>query len=559
MSVMPKTPRELADDYLDAVIAHDPMLATSLGLPDGADRLSDFSPAGLDAEADLARSALAALDTLTAPDDAERRCARLLRERLSASLALHEAGEHLRNVGTLFSPVQQVRGIFLQMPSVTEEDWSVIGARLGRVAEALEGYRAGLSEGMRRQLVAGPGQVEAVMAQLRSWGVDGGWFTAFAGRGPQADRGLLAGAASADAAVAALVDWMAAEYAPAAQAGDDAVGAERYRLHARFWTGSDLDLEEAYAWGWAEYARLGEQMHGAAEQVRPGASPREAMTYLDQHGPAIEGVDAVRAHLQALMDGAIEALQGVHFDLAEPLRRVEAMIAPAGSAAAPYYTPPSMDFSRPGRTWLPTLGRDRFPTWDLVSTWYHEGVPGHHLQLAQWVLVAPQLTRYQSTIGSVSANLEGWALYAERLMDELGFLTEPGERLGYLDAQQMRAVRVIIDIGMHLRLEIPREQGGGVPFRPGERWTPALAREFFGLNSGRPGDFLDSEIIRYLGMPGQAIGYKLGERAWLAGRAAARAVHEGRGEVFDAKAWHMAALSQGSLGLDDLTDELARL
>ncbi|MFZ0157420.1 MAG: DUF885 domain-containing protein, partial [Kineosporiaceae bacterium] len=349
------------------------------------------------------------------------------------------------------------------------------------------------------------------------------------------------------------------EYAPAAQAGHDAVGAERYRLHARFWTGSNLDLEEAYAWGWAEYARLGEQMRAAAEQVRPGASPREAMTYLDQHGPAIEGVDAVRAHLQALMDGAIEALQGVHFDLAEPLRRVEAMIAPAGSAAAPYYTPPSMDFSRPGRTWLPTLGRDRFPTWDLVSTWYHEGVPGHHLQLAQWVLVAPQLTRYQSTIGSVSANLEGWALYAERLMDELGFLTEPGERLGYLDAQQMRAVRVIIDIGMHLGLEIPSEQGGGVPFRPGERWTPALAREFFGLNSGRPGDFLDSEIIRYLGMPGQAIGYKLGERAWLAGRAAARALHEGRGEVFDAKAWHMAALSQGSLGLDDLTDELSRL
>ncbi|MFZ0160956.1 MAG: DUF885 family protein, partial [Kineosporiaceae bacterium] len=195
---MPKTPRELADDYLDRVIAHDPMLATSLGLPDGADRLSDFSPAGLDAEADLARSALAALDAqdaqdaLPAADDAERRCARLLRERMSASLALHEAGEHLRNVGTLFSPVQQVRGIFLQMPSATEEDWSVIGARLGRVAEALEGYRAGLGEGMRRRLVAGPGQVEAVVAQLRSWGADGGWFTAFAGRGPQAHRELLA-------------------------------------------------------------------------------------------------------------------------------------------------------------------------------------------------------------------------------------------------------------------------------------------------------------------------------------------------------------------------------
>ncbi len=370
---------------------------------------------------------------------------------------------------------------------------------------------------------------------------------------------LATAAAAADAAVADLALWLGTEYAAAAESGPDAVGAERYRLHARYWTGSNLDLEEAYAWGWAEYARLDAEMRAAAELVLPGASPREAMTHLDTHGPAIEGVEAVRVHLQALMDDAIEALQGVHFDLADPLLRVEAMIAPAGSAAAPYYTGPSMDFSRPGRTWLPTLGRTRFPTWDLVSTWYHEGVPGHHLQLAQWVLVAPQLTRYQSTIGSVSANLEGWALYAERLMEELGFLTEPGERLGYLDAQQMRAVRVIIDIGMHLQLEIPREQGVADPFRPGERWTPASAREFFGLNSGRPGDFLDSEIIRYLGMPGQAIGYKLGERAWLAGREAARAAHAARGEVFDARAWHMAALSQGSLGLDDLADELARL
>jgi uncharacterized protein (DUF885 family) len=273
----------------------------------------------------------------------------------------------------------------------------------------------------------------------------------------------------------------------------------------------------------------------------------------------VEGVAAVRDRLQQMMDDAVTALDGVHFDLAEPVRRVEAMIAPEGSAAAPYYTRPALDFSRPGRTWLPTLGRERFPLWDLVSTWYHEGVPGHHLQLAQWVYVSGQLSRYQSSVGSVSANVEGWALYAERLMDELGFLTDPGARLGYLDAQQLRAVRVIIDIGMHLELPIPDDQGVPEPFAPGQRWTPRLAREFFGLNSGRPAAFLDSELVRYLGAPGQAITYKLGERAWLAGREAARRAHAGRGEAFDAKAWHMAALSQGSLGLDDLVDELAAL
>ncbi len=231
---------------------------------------------------------------------------------------------------------------------------------------------------------------------------------------------------------------------------------------------------------------------------------------------------------------------------------MESRIAPPGSAAAPYYTPPSEDFSRPGRTWLPTMGETRFPVYDLVSTWYHEGVPGHHLQLAQWKHVAQNLSRYQASVGMVSANAEGWALYAERLMDELGFLTDPERRLGYLDAQMMRAVRVIIDIGMHLELAIPDSS----PFHPGERWTPELAQEFFGSHSSRPADFVESELTRYLSMPGQAIGYKLGERAWLLGRANARARH---GDAFDPKAWHMAALSQGSLGLDDLVDELSAL
>jgi uncharacterized protein (DUF885 family) len=257
-----------------------------------------------------------------------------------------------------------------------------------------------------------------------------------------------------------------------------------------------------------------------------------------------------------MMDEAIAALDGVHFDLAEPVRRVEAMIAPPGSAAAPYYTRPAQDFSRPGRTWLPTLGRERFPLWNLVSIWYHEGVPGHHLQLAQWAHVSTELSTYQTSLGAVSANVEGWALYAERLMDELGYFSDPGERMGYLDEQDLRAVRVVIDIGMHLELPVPDDAEGVLAEHKGQPWTPELARSFLVENSGMESAFLDSELVRYLGIPGQAISYKLGERAWLAGRAAAQQAH---GSAFDLKAWHMAALSQGSLGLDDLTDELAAL
>jgi len=566
------TPRAIADSYVDGVVALDPLVATALGLPEGRDRLPDLSPAGSAALADLARDRLADLEAVPAaagPDGLpaeERRCARLLRERLTAGLAQYEAGESLRALGILNSPVQAVRQIFLLMPLAGEEDWAVVAARLRRVPEAYASFRQSLEEGMARGLLAGPRVTRAVIDQLGTWageGADGdaaGWFGEFAAGGPQPLRAELDGAARLAArAVAGLRAWLEQEYAPAAAAGSDAVGRERYLRSARYWTGADLDPEEVYAWGWEEFGRVDAQLREEAERVLPGAGPRQAMHHLDEHGEAVEGVEAVRAWLQGLMEETIAELDGVHVDLAEPVRRVEAMIAPAGSAAAPYYTRPSLDFARPGRTWLPTLGRTRFPVWDLVSTWYHEGVPGHHLQLAQWVYLASRLSRYQVTLGNVSANSEGWALYAERLMDELGFLTDPGRRMGYLDAQQMRAVRVIIDIGMHLELEIPARQGTPDPFHPGQRWTPDLARGFLGAHCGRPAAFLDSEIIRYLGMPGQAISYKLGERAWLAGREAARRAHAGGGRPFDLKAWHMAALSLGSLGLDDLLEELAVL
>ncbi|GAB4080661.1 DUF885 domain-containing protein [Modestobacter muralis] len=562
----PTTPRQVADAHVEAVCDLDPLVATQLGNRPGDDRLPDTTPDGQEAEAELMRSTLAELDRVLAADPAleqdpiERRCARLLRERLTAALALHEAGEGLRAVSNLFSPVQSIRSVFSMMPTATPENWAVVARRLARVPAAYRGYQESLAAGAERGLLAAPRQVHTVVGQLDAW-LEGPYFAGFVADGPVELRAELdAAAAAADAAVADVRDFLRDTYASQAEGTPDAVGRERYARFARSWNGSDLGsgtgLEDAYAWGWAEHKRILEQQRVLAEQVRPGATPMEAMRWLGEHGEAVDGVEAIRERLQAMMDTAIEALDGVHFDIAGPLRRVESMIAPPGSAAAPYYTRPSLDFSRPGRTWLPTLGKERFPLWDLVSTWYHEGVPGHHLQLAQWVHVAGDLSNYQTTLGGVSANLEGWALYAERLMDELGFLSDPGARLGYLDAQQMRAVRVVVDIGMHLELPVPDDAEGAVAEHRGQPWTPELARAFFGENCGRDADFLDSELVRYLGMPGQAISYKLGERAWLEGRAAAQ---QARGADFDLKAWHMAALSQGSLGLDDLAAELAQL
>jgi uncharacterized protein (DUF885 family) len=115
----------------------------------------------------------------------------------------------------------------------------------------------------------------------------------------------------------------------------------------------------------------------------------------------------------------------------------------------------------------------------------------------------------------------------------------------------MRAVRVVVDIGMHLELPIPAHER----YHPGERWTPELALPFVIERSMFPEDFMRSEVDRYLGLPGQAISYKVGERVWLEARDASRAKH---GDAFDLKEWHRYALDLGSMGLDQLRAELAR-
>ncbi|MBF9067520.1 DUF885 domain-containing protein [Streptacidiphilus fuscans] len=559
-----ETPRRIADAYVDAVAEQNPVTAAYLGVNPGDTRQPDLSPQGFDAEADLARQALARLDALPAEafeDPAEAACARLLRERLTAQLALHEAGDHLRSLSNIGAPIHDVRAIFSVAPSETEQDWAAHVGRMGNVAGAVRGYQATLAEGLRRDLVSGPRQVATVGTQLDSWFGESltdekNWYSSFAADCPADLRAQLdANAEQASVAVAEFCAWLRDTYAPVAADRPDTAGRELYTRSARFHSGADLDLDEAYAWAWTEFHRLEAELVAEADKVKPGATPREASEYLETDGHSVEGVEEIRVWLQDIMDKAIEALDGTHFDIQGKLRRVESRIAPAGSAAAPYYTQPSLDFSRPGRTWLPTMDKTTFPTWQLVSIWYHEGVPGHHLQLASWVAAADTLSRYQVTLGAVSANLEGWALYSERLMDELGFLTDPAHRLGFLDEQMMRTVRVIIDIGMHLGLTIPADS----PFHPGETWTPELGSDFFAAYVGAPAEMRESEIIRYLGWPGQAIGYKLGERAWRRGRDAAKAAAEARGEEFDLKAWHMKALAQGSFGLDDLVAELSAL
>ncbi|MBV8949476.1 MAG: DUF885 domain-containing protein [Actinobacteria bacterium] len=555
---------QLADQYVERFAALDPVEATDYGIKGHESEMTDYSPDGIAARAEDDRATLAAIRRVDRRDDRDRIAAESMQERLSVRVDQYDEGERLRDLRVIGSPVQAIRQCFDLMPYETDEDWHHVAMRLGNVPAAIASLRAALEEGVRRNVVAAQRQAIACAQQAATWGGEepgGGrpfFFTLVdrydaAGTPEGALRATLArNARAATEAYADFARYLRDEYAPKADPRDP-VGAQRYATWAESFTGTKLDLEETYAWGWDELHRIEAQMAKVAERILPGASVPEVIEHLERDpARAIDGVDNLRRWLQDLMDRTIAELDGVHFDIPEPVKRVEAMIAPPGGAAAMYYTGPSEDFSRPGRTWYPTLGKTRFPLWGEVSIAYHEGVPGHHLQVAQVVYLADRLTRFQRTLGWTSGHGEGWALYAERLMGELGYLDVPDYELGMLRAQAMRSVRVVVDIGMHLELPIPAHER----YHPGERWTPELALPFVIERSYFPPEFMASEVDRYLGWPGQAISYKVGERIWLQARDDARARH---GRDFDLKAFHAAALDLGPLGLDQLRRELARV
>ena len=552
---------EIADGYVTAYAALDPTTATAVGIDDHGSHLTDHSPEGVEARDELARSTRRALAAAVPADERDRIAAEYLAERLAASLRLADLGESFRNLNVLGGPIQDTRQVFDLMDRATVDDWERIAERMAEIPASLESARRTLDVGLDRGLVAARRQALGVRAQTASWcGADGArpffeaYIEPFAALpdAPPALRSRLEGVAErATDAFAGITAYLDELYIPRAS-DEDAVGETRYAAWAQYFNGTDLDLVETYEWGWAELRRIESEMRAVCDRILPGASIDETMVHLDDD-PAlvIEGEDAFRGWLQDLLDRSVADLDGTHFDIPAPVRRVEAMLAPPGGGASMYYTPPSEDFTRPGRTWYPTQGMTRFPIWGEVSTCYHEGVPGHHLQCGLLAHLGDTLTRFQRTIGWNSGHGEGWALYAERLMGELGYLDEPAYELGMLRAHALRAVRVVIDIGMHLRLRVPDDEPG----IGGAVWTPALGLQFAFDRARLPDHLVRFEVDRYLGLPGQAISYKIGERVWLETRDAARARH---GDAFDLKAWHAYALDLGPLGLDLLRTELER-
>ncbi|HEX5542992.1 MAG TPA: DUF885 domain-containing protein [Micromonospora sp.] len=551
---------DLANRYVDDWAPLNPTGATYVGITGYDNQLDDLSPDGFAAQAELTRKTLTELDRTEPETESERVAKEAMQERLGLELARYDAGEVTSEINVIASPLHGLRMVFDLMPTEGEEAVANIAARLNQFPRAVEQFKTTLRAAAEAGHVSPQAQMLEVAKQCDIWTDPEGdnFFHGLAAR-LKAEGALAAdleaGAAAATAATAEFGQFLRDEMAPRGRA-EQAAGRERYQLASQYFLGAKIDLDETYAWGFAELARLEDEMRAvAARIVGPGATIDEAVAKLDADpSRTIQGKEAFRDWMQELADRAISELHGTHFDIPEQVRRIECCLAPTSDGAI-YYTGPSEDFSRPGRMWWAVpQGITDFSTWREVTTVYHEGVPGHHLQVGQTQVRAELLNRWQRLLCWCSGHGEGWALYSERLMDELGYLSDPGEKLGMLDAQAFRAARVVVDIGMHLELEIPKDNPFG--FHPGQRWTPELGWEFMRAHCRLPDENLRFELNRYLGWPGQAPSYKVGERIWLQARDEAKAR---KGADFDLKAFHRDALNLGSLGLDPLKAALSRL
>lgn len=481
---------DVAEDYVSRLASLDPILATSAGIAGHDHEMPDFSPAGLLAQADLAGDYIAQAVACPALDDVDLVTRAAMTERLGVFQELYESGELSRELNLVSCPLQRVREVFDLMAQETGEDWQLIAHRLQQVPAALEGYSDSLRHAASQGQIAARRQVLAGIDQAENLAGAASFFDELLHQAQQrADRlpgevlrDLASGVLTARRSYAALSEVLRDELAPQAPL-TDAVGRHRYALLSRAFLGTRIDLDDTYEWGLAELGAIVAEQQRAAERVAgAGATIEEAMSHLESEpSRRIPGATGPQEWLQQACDEAREAMVGPSF----------------------------------------TAGVDT------------DGLDGRIAALNSW----------RRQVCRVVGHDEGWQLYAEQAMADLGLLEDPGHYLAMLDAQRLRCARLISDIGLHLGKDAPGWLGDGA-------WDAAKARHCLRANTALPPPSLRADVERYLGRPGQAPCDKIGQREWQRLRDTAQAASEAQGQEFCLQTFHAEALSIGSLPID---------
>jgi uncharacterized protein (DUF885 family) len=560
-----------ASDRLRALLEEDwrywmaqyPETATALGYPGHDASWTDYSPAAIAARADHLRATAARLEEidraqLPAPAALDYD---LYREMIATAIEGLEFGNDampLRGVvvRNLRTPLNQMDGVQQDIPRVISlmpasalSDYGNILSRLRAAPVLIDRTIALLRDGLARgttppriALRDVPRQVEAqiVTQPLESPALEP--FTRFPAAVSAGDRERLTAAAAAAyteglrPAFTRLRDFLVATYLPACRdsVGVNALprGAELYAYNVRWHTTTGRTPKEIHEIGLAEVKRIRADMGAVVSEVGFTGTFDDFKEFLRTdprfYYTSAEALVTGYRDIAKRADPELARLFGMLPRTPYGVRRIPDATAPSQTTA--YYEPGALAAGRAANMFANTYKLDARPKWEMEALTLHEAVPGHHLQiaLAQEMQGLPEFRKNTS----YTAFVEGWALYAESLGDEMGFYQDPYSKFGALTYDMWRSVRLVIDTGLH-----------------GMGWSRQQAIDFFAANAAKTLQDITVEVDRYIVWPGQALGYKMGQLRMRELRAGAE---RRLGSTFDVRAFHDIVLGHGAVPLDVL-------
>jgi len=540
-----------------------PEMATAVGFPGQSRRWTDESPAGFDARVKHLRASLATLQQFNRGPlpSSEQLNFDLYHELLETAVQGLPFGDDpmpFRGVtpANRWMPVNQMGGIqqgaaetLATMPYQKPSDYEDIIARLEALPAVVDQTLGNLQEGLKRgytppkitmrdvpnqitDLIPADPLKSALLQPLTEFPPN---FTA-AERNRLTDRAKQIYANSIVPAFQKLNNYLVATYIPACRENITASalpdGAAAYAFHVRWQTTTHLTPEQIHEIGLAEIKRIRGEMDKVTQSTGFQGNFHAFTEFLrtDPQFYYTQPDDLVNAYriIVKKIDPELAHEFGKLPRLPYGVTPIPAFKAPSQTTA--YYQPGAPSAGRPGTYFVNTYNLAARPKWEMEALSLHESVPGHHLQisLAQEMENVPEFRRHLG----YSAFVEGWALYAESLGEDLGMYKDPYSKFGQLSYEMWRAVRLVVDTGMHSK-----------------GWTRQQAIDFFRENTGKTDQDITVEVDRYIVWPGQALAYKLGQ---LKIRELRTRAEKTLGNEFDTRSFHDAVLEEGAMPLDIL-------
>lgn len=529
--------RQLFDQEWERSLRISPVFASTMGDTRYAQRWSDLSPAALERDYHDAKTTLRRLRALP-PGSSGDAVNRAILDRILAE----QVEEY--DLGWRFVPVNMRDGIQNTADVANllnfrgEKDYRDWLARLRAFPVYADQTIALMREGIRRKLVQPKIVMQRVPGQIDRQLASNPFLLPFTKQSPELRNEAIAVIQSAVfPALRKFKTFIEQEYLPACYDGvgiwQAPEGEKLYAYFARSFTTTRLSPDEIHAIGLREVARIKDEMYSIQRKVGfAGTLPEffhhlrtEPKFYYPSAEALLEGYRAMAKQIDPTLVKLFRKLPRTPYGV-EP---IPAEIAPDTTAA--YYQPPAGDGSRAGTYFVNLYKPEMRPKWEMMALSLHESVPGHHTQIA-YAQELGEIPKFRRFLASFTAYVEGWALYSESLGTELGLYEDPYAKFGQLTYEMWRAVRLVVDTGIHHK-----------------RWTRQQAIDYFLANAPKTELDVANEIDRYIGWPGQALGYKIGE---LKIKELRRRAETKLGSKFDLKAFHDVVLSTGAVPLDVL-------